>query len=63
TIGHTIVQIIDLDEQSKRIIIDYIDADDGTPLIDIKPYLPSSDRVDNAKVAPWFENLEKRYSE
>jgi len=62
-IGHTIVQIIDLDEQSKRIIIDYIDADDGTPLIDIKPYLPSSDRVDNAKVAPWFENLEKRYSE
>ena len=62
-IGHTIVQIISLDEQNKRIVIDQIDADDGTPLIDIKPYLPSSDRVENAEVAPWFKNLDKRYSE
>ncbi|MHA1614573.1 MAG: TrmO family methyltransferase domain-containing protein [Candidatus Thorarchaeota archaeon] len=62
-IGHTIVRIISLDEKNKRIEIDHMDANDGTPLIDIKPYLPSSDRVDKAKVAPWFENLEKRYSE
>ncbi len=62
-IGHTIVRIISLDEQNKRIIIDHMDANDGTPLIDIKPYLPSSDRVDKAEVAPWFEDLEKRYSE
>ncbi|MHA1927601.1 MAG: tRNA (N6-threonylcarbamoyladenosine(37)-N6)-methyltransferase TrmO [Candidatus Thorarchaeota archaeon] len=62
-IGHTIVRIISLDEKNKRIEIDHMDANDGTPLIDIKPYLPSSDRVDKAKVAPWFENLEKRYWE
>lgn len=62
-IGHTIVRIISLDEKNKRIEIDHMDANDGTPLIDIKPYLPSSDKVDNADVAPWFENLEKRYSE
>jgi len=62
-IGHTIVRIISLDEPNKRIEIDHMDANDGTPVIDIKPYLPSSDRVDKAKVAPWFENLEKRYSE
>ncbi|MCK4566953.1 MAG: SAM-dependent methyltransferase, partial [Candidatus Thorarchaeota archaeon] len=47
----------------KRIEIDHMDANDGTPLIDIKPYLPSSDRVDKAKVAPWFKDLQKRYSE
>ena len=62
-IGHTIVRIISLDEKNKRIEIDHMDANDETPLIDIKPYLPSSDRIDNAEVAPWFENLEKRYSE
>ena len=62
-IGHTIVRIISLDEKNKRIEIDQMDANDETPLIDIKPYLPSSDRIDDAQVAPWFENLEKRYSE
>jgi tRNA-Thr(GGU) m(6)t(6)A37 methyltransferase TsaA len=61
-IGHTIVKLLALDKQNSCIIIDHMDADDGTPLLDIKPYLPSSDRVDDAKVAPWFRNLEKRYS-
>ncbi|TFG97466.1 tRNA (N6-threonylcarbamoyladenosine(37)-N6)-methyltransferase TrmO [Candidatus Thorarchaeota archaeon] len=61
-IGHTIVKIISVDENNRRILIDHMDANDGSPLIDIKPYLPSSDRVDNAKVAPWFENLDNRYT-
>lgn len=62
-IGHTIVRVLSLDEANRRICIDHMDANDGSPLIDIKPYLPSSDRIDNARVAPWFENLEQRYSE
>ncbi len=62
-IGHTIVKVLSLDKEKGRIYIDHMDANDGTPLIDIKPYLPSSDKVDNVDVAPWFENLEKRYSE
>jgi tRNA-Thr(GGU) m(6)t(6)A37 methyltransferase TsaA len=61
-IGHTIVKIKSVEKQSSSIIVDHMDADDGTPLLDIKPYLPSSDKVENAKVAPWFEKLEKRYS-
>jgi tRNA (Thr-GGU) A37 N-methylase len=62
-VGHTIVKIVSVDEKTRRILIDHMDANDGTSLIDIKPYLPSSDRVDNAQVAPWFENLDRRYSE
>lgn len=62
-VGHTIVKIVSVDEKNRLIHIDHMDANDGTPLIDIKPYLPSSDRVDNAQVAPWFENLDRRYSE
>ncbi len=61
-IGHTIVKIKSVDDQNSCILVDHIDADDGTPLLDIKPYLPSSDRVNNAIVAPWFENLQSRYS-
>jgi len=61
-VGHTIVKIVSVDEKNRFIHIDHMDANDGTPLIDIKPYLPSSDRVDNAQVAPWFENLDRRYS-
>lgn len=61
-IGHTIVGIIRVDGDNQRIYIDHMDANDGSPIIDIKPYLPSSDKVDDTKVAPWFENLEYRYS-
>jgi len=67
-IGHTIVRIKSVDATNMRIIVDHMDAEDGTPLLDIKPYLPSSDRVNNAIVAhnaivaPWFEDLLPRYS-
>ena len=61
-IGHTIVHLLGVDEESYSLLIDQIDAFDGTPIIDIKPYLPSSDRVDVAKVPPWFKDLKKRYT-
>jgi len=44
------------------VVVDQIDAYNGTPVIDIKPYMPSSDRVDGATVAPWFDNLDPRYT-
>jgi tRNA-Thr(GGU) m(6)t(6)A37 methyltransferase TsaA len=61
-IGHTIARIIRVVSEKRRIYTDHMDANEGSPLIDIKPYLPSSDKVDDAKVAPWFENLDYRYS-
>lgn len=61
-ICHTIVKIESVDTGNHSLIIDRIDANDDTPIIDIKPYLPSSDRVDDARVPPWFEGLTKRYS-
>ncbi len=33
--------------------IGHIDAFEGTPIIDIKPYLPSGNRIINARVAKW----------
>ena len=33
-----------------------LDAIDGTPVIDIKPYIPGYDSVTNARVASWIRN-------
>lgn len=33
--------------------LDYIDAENGSPVIDIKPYEPSMDRVEKPSVPPW----------
>ena len=61
-IGHTIVKLLSVDASAKLLKIDHMDAKHGSPIIDIKPYLPSSDRVDDVRVAPWFENLTPRYT-
>lgn len=61
-IGHSVVALQRVDLKSGVVWLDQIDARNGTPILDIKPYLPSSDKVDDCRVAPWFENLEKRYS-
>ncbi len=62
-IGHSIVAIVDIDSTNHRITIDHMDAFDGTPVIDIKPYMPTSDKVDGAKVPSWFLDNISRYSE
>ena len=35
--------------------LDHIDAYDGSPVIDIKPYIPRIDAIAEAKVAWWAE--------
>lgn len=61
-IGLSIVAIKKIDEDRRRIYIDQIDAFDETPVVDIKPYMPSSDRVDNARVPSWFRDNTPRYT-
>ena len=43
----------------KQALVDlaYIDAFDGTPILDIKPYLPMSDRVMDAEYPDWLEGF------
>lgn len=38
-----------------------LDAIDGTPVLDIKPYFPVFDRVDRAVVPEWVERLMEGY--
>jgi tRNA-Thr(GGU) m(6)t(6)A37 methyltransferase TsaA len=49
----TAVQVIHIDNEKGIIQIAYIDANDGTPILDIKPYTPSLDRVETPGVPEW----------
>lgn len=49
-IALSVVRVVTLDVAAGRIEIDAIDCVDGTPLLDIKPYLPSVDAVPSAVV-------------
>ena len=49
-IALAVVRVASLDMAAGRIVIEAIDCVDGTPLIDIKPYLPGVDAVPSAVV-------------
>lgn len=52
-LGLSCAQILGIDEVHGVIRLAYIDADAGTPVLDIKPYTPSLDRVEYPQVPAW----------
>lgn len=54
-IGVTAVEILEVTPTS--LTVRGLDAVDGTPVLDIKPYVPAFDRVDAARVPEWTERL------
>lgn len=52
-IALTAVQVINIDYETGVIQIAYIDANHGSPVLDIKPYTPSLDRVETPGVPEW----------
>lgn len=57
-IGITTVPILSI--KNKIITVQGLDAIDGTPVLDIKPYFPIFDQVD-AITPPWVDELMKGY--
>lgn len=53
------VKVIALDEAIGRIQIASIDAENGSPLLDLKPYTPSEDRVEVPIVPEWSAHWPK----
>lgn len=58
-IALTAVEIIHIDYQKGLIHIAYIDANDDTPVLDIKPYTPSLDRIETPSVPEWCNHWPK----
>ena len=53
-IAVTLMAVISVDVETGIVVLPWIDAFDGTPVLDIKPYIPISDRVRDFKVADWL---------
>ena len=47
-----------LEHKKNKIIVKGLDVLDGTPVIDIKPYWPQYDKVENGKIPDWVYKLE-----
>jgi tRNA (Thr-GGU) A37 N-methylase len=46
-----------------EIAVPYIDTENGTPVVDIKPYHPSEDRIREAQVPAWCDHWPKWYED
>jgi tRNA-Thr(GGU) m(6)t(6)A37 methyltransferase TsaA len=52
-IGLSTVAVLGVDCGKGLVLVPWIDAEDGTPILDIKPYHPSSDRVREVHLPAW----------
>lgn len=55
-IALTTMFTLDIDIEKGIVVLPWIDAEDGTPILDLKPYIPISDRIRDFRVAEWFAN-------
>lgn len=53
-IAVTLMAIISIDVENGIVVLPWIDAFDGSPVLDLKPYIPISDRIRDYKVAEWL---------
>jgi len=53
-IALTTMFVLDVDEARGIVTLPWIDAEDGTPLLDLKPYIPISARIRHVHVAEWL---------
>ena len=59
----SIVDLISVDFDNGLVIIPWMDAEDGTPILDIKPYHPSSDRIRDLRMPEWCAHWPQWYEE
>jgi tRNA-Thr(GGU) m(6)t(6)A37 methyltransferase TsaA len=55
-IGMTPVELLAIEKNRLRVM--GLDAFDGTPVLDLKPYLPRGDSIPHARVPDWLTRLQ-----
>ena len=58
-IGVSSVEIVRV--EAGAVVVRGLDAVDGTPVLDLKPYAPVFDRRDDARVPEWLDHLMQGY--
>lgn len=59
----SVVPVMGVDMEKGLVTVPWIDAEEGTPILDIKPYHPSSDRVRDVQVPGWCQHWPQWYEE
>jgi len=59
----TAVPVLALDVEAGQVRIPYIDAEPGTPVLDIKPYHPAVDRIREVSVPEWCATWPEWYED
>lgn len=59
-IGVTVVELLGIDGPVLK--VRGLDAVDGTPVLDLKPYVPARDRVEDARAPAWSTRSSSRSS-
>jgi len=49
----SMAEIISVDSMAGTVDLSWIDAEDGSPVLDLKPYHPSGDRIRDATLPGW----------
>ena len=62
-VGLTAVPILSIDHEAGVIEVPFIDAENGTPVLDVKPYHPSVDRVRSVAVPEWCRSWPEWYED
>jgi tRNA (adenine37-N6)-methyltransferase len=62
-IAVTTVGVVEIQAEKGILIFPYIDAEPETPVLDIKPYLPSTERVKGAVVPSWCSHWPQWYED
>ena len=62
-IALTAIPVLQIDHDNGVIYIPFIDAEDGTPIVDIKPYHPSVDRIKAVTVPEWCQHWPEWYED
>jgi tRNA-Thr(GGU) m(6)t(6)A37 methyltransferase TsaA len=62
-IALTAVPVLAIDRVGGTIHVPYIDAEDGTPILDLKPYHPAVDRIREVSVPDWCRHWPQWYED
>ncbi|GCF95721.1 tRNA (N6-threonylcarbamoyladenosine(37)-N6)-methyltransferase TrmO [Enterococcus florum] len=60
-IAVSIAEILAIDEVAGTIEVIYIDAESGSPVLDLKPYTPSSDIIETYHTPEWCRHWPQSY--
>ena len=62
-IAVTAVAVLFVDIERGVVTIPYLDAEDGTPILDIKPYHPATDRIREVRTPAWCATWPQWYED